>query len=389
MSSPVKPQARLTVFENARMQIRPLPDSNHVNIGALAGSFGNVTNSYKFYWILSLLDAVQEHHQRKIAIDWLLSRMVANVWHPVHYFRLQFGKSDKLTKCVESVKSETELGIDAPIADVTSACGQLSKGSHARRLRDELARYVPYRFIRPFFASETQGLKDHEVNPRIAELAVKNYRRALPPMYRFDGDDIEFSDAWFMYLAEHLEVIRGFTYWHLVLYLQSKNPNVGNIASKLTRPVARDLAEGKEFWRLAFKEQVSPRCIYSGIELSSTAFSLDHFLPWSFVAHDALWNLCPTIAEINSAKGDRLPAIDRYLGAFIGSQFDSVKRVAPFCREALLEDYSLLFGVGSRAELLVIDRDDFCTRLENQLRPQFQIATNCGFPPGWVYAAKG
>ena len=371
------------------MQLGPLPDSNHVNIGALAGSFGNVTNSYKFYWILSLLDAVQEQHHRTIAIDWLLSRMVANAWHPVHYFRLQFGKSDKLTKCVESVKLETNLSIDAPIADVTSASRQLSKASRARRERDELARYVPYRFMRPFFASETEGLKDHEVNSRIAELAAKNHGSSQPPMYRFIRDDIELSDAWFMYLAEHLEVIRGFTYWHLVLYLQSRNPNVGNIAGKLTPPVARDLAEGKKFWRLAFRHQAPLRCIYSGIELSEEAFSLDHFLPWSFVAHDALWNLCPTLAEINSAKGDRLPAIEKYLRAFAATQFDTVKLVAPFCPEKMLEDYSLLFGAGSPAELLSLDRDDFCTRLENQLRPQYQIAANCGFPQGWVYTAKG
>ena len=36
-------------------------------------------------------------------------------------------------------------------------------------------------------------------------------------------------------------------------------------------------------------------------------FQLDHYLPWSFVGHDRLWNLVPVSAEANRQKGDRLP----------------------------------------------------------------------------------
>ena len=140
------------------MKIGPLPTSKDINIGALAGSFGNVTNSYKFFWALALLDAIQEHHQRNVSMEWLLSRMVAKVWHPVHYFRLQFGKSDKLTNCADLVKAETSLTADASLADVTITCHELQRTSPAFRQRDELGRFVPYRFIRPFFAAETQGL---------------------------------------------------------------------------------------------------------------------------------------------------------------------------------------------------------------------------------------
>ncbi len=370
------------------MLIGSLPESNDVNIGAVAGSFGNVTNSYKFYWALAILDAVHEQHQRTVSVDWLLSRMVARVWHPVHYFRLQFGKSDKLTRCADLVKGETSLTSDSSVADVTAACAGIPRSSPAGRQRDELGRYVPFRFIRPFFAAETKGLQEHEVNPRLRVLAEQSFRAARPPLYRFLNAEIEFSEAWFVYLLEHVEVLRGFVNWHLLRYLQARNPNVGNISGKLAPPEARDLTDAKRFWRAAIKDSAAGRCIYSGLGLPATGFSVDHFLPWSFVAHDAMWNLCPTLPEVNSAKGDWLPDLGRYLRPFVSVQYKALQHVGPGCAESLLEDYALLFATGSRNELLAVSEQDFGSRLENALRPQFQIAANCGFPGEWIYAMK-
>jgi HNH endonuclease len=44
------------------------------------------------------------------------------------------------------------------------------------------------------------------------------------------------------------------------------------------------------------------------------AFSIDHFLPWSFVAHDLLWNLTPVFGTTNSKKGDALPNAKHVIG---------------------------------------------------------------------------
>ncbi len=370
------------------MQIGCLPQVKQLDIGAFAGSFGNVTNSYKFYWALAILDAVHEHQHRLVSVDWLLSRMVARVWHPVHYFRLQFGKTDKLTRCADLVRAETSLTADSTIAHVTAACTSISSFSPAGRQRDLLGRFVPFRFIRPFFAVETQGLKDHEVNPRLRNLAEQNFRAERPPLYRFVNAEIEFSEAWFLYLLEHVEVLRGFVNWNLLRYLQARNPNVSNISGKLAPPETRDLTDARRFWRVAISDSGADRCIYSGLGLPATGFSVDHFLPWSFVAHDAMWNLCPTLPEVNSAKGDWLPDPEQYLQPFVAMQYKALQRVGPQCPESLLEDYALFFATGSRNELLAVSENDFRSRLENALRPQFQIATNCGFPGEWVYARK-
>lgn len=58
--------------------------------------------------------------------------------------------------------------------------------------------------------------------------------------------------------------------------------------------------------------------------LSPTSFALDHFLPWSFVVHDRLWNLLPADPRANSAKGDHVP--DRgYIEDFVRIQHAGLK----------------------------------------------------------------
>jgi len=66
------------------------------------------------------------------------------------------------------------------------------------------------------------------------------------------------------------------------------------------------------------KEKV--RCIYSDEIIDPGNYALDHFIPWSYLAHDQLWNLVPCIPEVNSAKGNHLPRLENYLAGFIERQ---------------------------------------------------------------------
>lgn len=46
--------------------------------------------------------------------------------------------------------------------------------------------------------------------------------------------------------------------------------------------------------------------IYIGQILTENDISIDHFVPWSYVAHDEMWNLNPTTKSINSSKRNNL-----------------------------------------------------------------------------------
>ena len=118
------------------------------------------------------------------------------------------------------------------------------------------------------------------------------------------------------------------------------------------------------------------------------AFSLDHFVPWSFVMHDGLWNIIPTFKDINSAKNDRLPNLDKYLESFCKNHYDAFTYMKNKSEDNLkirryLEDYLSVGGRLNSEEILHHDvevgQEVFVDTLKQAIHPIYQIAYNQGF----------
>lgn len=375
------------------MEQSNLPYSPGVPVQFLAASFNHVTNSYKFYWLLAILDHIKETQSPIININSLIARMVGNAWYPTNYFRLSFGKQDRLSQIALAIKSETDLPVDANKRDViATALAYTNERSQASSAIKSLERYVPYRFLQPFFSTQLQGIKDDQKSKITQQLAEQSFSDLHSPcLYKFvhlkTGMAIEINPLWFAYLQAHLSIVTGFCLWHLLNYLQKNNPNVPNIAGKLFEPGQRKLSSCREFWQEAFRRLGTITCIYSGMIMDGSDFSLDHFLPWSFVTHDLLWNIIPTPKVVNSAKSDRLPAFDRYFGSFAQLQYVAVQRVVKNKKAKLIEDYILLCKKQSAAELQVMPFTDFRSILQDTIAPQIQIARNMGFASNWSYVS--
>jgi CRISPR/Cas system Type II protein with McrA/HNH and RuvC-like nuclease domain len=104
----------------------------------------------------------------------------------------------------------------------------------------------------------------------------------------------------------------------------------------------RDLKTAKSFWNIAI-EQTEIRCIYSQSLMINGEISIDHFVPWSYVTHDLLWNLSPTTGAINSSKGNNLPSTSLYLDAFAKLQYKAFIKVYKYGKKGLLENFSIVF----------------------------------------------
>lgn len=128
------------------------------------------------------------------------------------------------------------------------------------------------------------------------------------------------------------------------------------------------------------------RCIYSGETLKPDNISLDHYLPWSFVAHNQLWNLIPTIATINSAKSNNLPS-DRYFSDFVTTQHlgltISRKQTTENKWTKCIESYILDLRISDKNNLLKLEilRGAY----EATLTPLTSLAVSQGFMAGWSY----
>lgn len=369
-----------------------LPLSSHLPISSLAACFDNVTNSYKFYWFLSILEHIKEEQSRIISINSLLGRMVASVWYPHFYFRLSFGKQDRLVNLVDALDEQNNLPIDSTrkfIIETTKP--HLEKFDSIGKEIFSLANYVPYRFLRPFFSKKLRGVNDWEINRRIATLANTSFDNSkLPCLYKFVSQPnhaIEINPDWFNYIQQHISILTGFCLWHLINYLQKNNPNTPNIASKLFEPQRRDLRNAKSFWKTFLKQTGQISCIYSDQIIQDEDFSLDHFIPWRFVAHDLLWNIIPTPKSVNSAKSDNLPDYLLYFDSFAELQHQAVKIVSKTSQNSkMLEDHILLFKVDNLKDFQTMNFHHFRKTMHNVMAPQFQIAINMGFSSEWKYS---
>lgn len=70
-----------------------LPYSNDIPVSKLASAFGNTSATYKFYWLLSIIEMV-EQAQLTLSKRALFARMIGNSWYTVNYFHVFFGKQD-------------------------------------------------------------------------------------------------------------------------------------------------------------------------------------------------------------------------------------------------------------------------------------------------------
>lgn len=307
----------------------------------------------------------------------IVTRMVANAWYPIHYFKLSFGKSDSLYGIVNQLHKGINIPIDAGVEAVIEGIKSYNESPFVKKLLRTLTLYVPYKFLSPWLGSST----DREIVRRSQMLE----NDCLYSIHK-EGTDfyININPKWNDFLHRHYNVLMDFAYWNLTLFLQARNPNVPAIPNKLIRPEIRNsLTAQHHYWNDIIRLSGPVNCIYTGRELYINEYDLDHFIPWSFVSHDLLWNLIPADGSINSSKSNRLPDLNIYLPKLASMQLHGLKTFIKSGKSPdILEDF---ISLGYTANELVNMSDvEFLNVFERTFTPMNQIALNIGFET-WKY----
>ena len=175
----------------------------------------------------------------------------------------------------------------------------------------------------------------------------------------------------------------------MILYLQRRNPSVPGISDKLYPPQERKLEKVKKYWKLLSEIETFHE-IYGGTVITKNNISIDHFVPWSYVAHDEFWNLHPTTRSINSSKSNNLPDWENYFKPLADLEYhsyrmiwtyDKVKSEFQKCAREHLNSPEIehkLYRPG-------LNPDMFRAQLSEVIYPVYQSAKNCGFRE-WVYS---
>lgn len=338
-----------------------LPKSQKIPVNLLAACFNHKVATYKYYWLLSIVE-LNERGNSVISKKDLFSRMISNAWYTVNYFHISFGEQDLIQDAIKALVHIESISIDEKKERIFKKLSN-SINSETNRTLWHFDKNVPHWFLSPWFSKQSEKI-----------IYEKSKRFENDCLYALHIEYIEINPCWRDYIIENSKILKDFCYWNLVLFLQTKNPNVPDIPNKLIKPAKRNSLgrQRKDFWDLVFCQIGSLKCIYSGKDLTIGDYAVEHFIPYSFVSHDLIWNLIPADKSFNSSKSDKLPPLEKYFNPFFTLQkaaIEIVKDINP--NSKLLEDYLTIFPN--------LDNSFSEEKFREVIQPLITIASNNGF----------
>ncbi len=370
----------------------PHPENEKLNIGYLSRLFDNTTNCYKFFWFQAILNKLDGESNR-FTFDELINEMIADAWYMVTEFYLRLGPvgvKDNLEEAVKYIHNNYGF-LSSEKKEKILEFLHNSDDKKLMKYKADLTLNVPYRLQTPFYDEITIGssLWNGSKNNLIDEINRQHRLMYYFLMVSGLGSVIEVDTAWAEYLFKHKEILKGWTQLKLIQYLQNKNPSVPGIADKLEAPASRDIDRVRKYWRLIIQIDPTLRDIYGEIALENENISIDHFVPWQYVAHDELWNLHPTTKSINSSKSNSLPSWKLYFNSLGELEYRAYELKAQ--NELVAHEFQKiapyhLNNQEIRNQLYAdgLDRCSFIGRLEHVIKPVYEAAQMSGFKE-WKY----
>lgn len=346
-----------------------IPHHSILPISHLASSLKNTSATYKFYWLISIVEEI-ENSQTIITKNKLFTRMVSNAWYTVNYFKLSFGKQDVIHDAVELIKDFEKIMIDEKREILNIKIGN-SLNANTKNVLNHFDKNVPHWFLSPWFP-KLKTESDNQHKNRIYENSQKFENNTIYALYK---NEIIINPAWYDYFKINAKLIKDFCYWNLALFLQSRNPNVPDIPNKLIKPATRNplTDQRNKYWKNVFQHDGFVECIFTNekLYLNDNNFALDHFIPHAFVSHDLIWNLIPINLNFNSRKSDKLPLMEKHFDKFYSLQkhaFEINKSINP--KSKYMEEYLTIFPT---------ENDFPKNKFKDTIQPLITIAHNNGF----------
>ncbi len=129
-------------------------------------------------------------------------------------------------------------------------------------------------------------------------------------IYEFDldKDGLTLNRSVHRFMMKHKHELERLNYYAWAKFLESINDDVNVLAGiieklELASPERTDLSLYRE---LLSHEKYGKNCFYCGQKLSGE-IHVDHFIPWSFIENDKIWNLVLSCPTCNESKKDKLP----------------------------------------------------------------------------------
>lgn len=286
---------------------------------------------YKFYWLEAIVDLISEN-VTETTFNEIIDEMICNAWYSVREFHIHLSGlgpngevRDGLERAVLKLAELSDLPANASKVQIRNAIRW--HDAELYKAKEQLTHMVPYRAMAGFFASS--GMDDVPWNStvKMAETisTFNNEISALP--YTLGNTsklakEVRFHPDWIRMIQDYTVSILGWIQYEKVKWLQNNNPEVPGLVYKLL-PMdekMRKLGKVRNLWEGILSMQ-NIQDVFTGKLIIPKQYDIDHFIPWSFVMNDELWNLMPIDSSLNSAKSNRLPQWDPFFRRFSDNQY--------------------------------------------------------------------
>ena len=358
-----------------------LPHSDILDIAHFSRLFDNKSECYKLFWFQAIARKIKEGH-KIITFEALIDEMIADAWYMVSEYHLNLGPNDALERVVHRLSEISHMKSSEKkevILEYLAAC----EDKEVTAMKRTLSQNVPYRLQAPFM--ESMKGKEWSRSGKNLAARINQEKRLIYYFLQFCGlnTQIQIQTEWANYIERNYEIIQGWIELNLIQYLQRRNPSVPGIVDKLSLPKERNLEKVKKYWKMIVS--IKPVYeIYREKPLNEKNISIDHFVPWSYVAHDELWNLTPTTRSINSSKSNSLPDWNFYFPMLCKSEYLSYKLMWEYpeihtafekCAREHLNNQEIRYKLYQQG----LSEREFSERLEEIILPVYKSAKSMGF----------
>ena len=304
---------------------------NSLDIQSFALMLKDPSYCYKFYWLEAIVHLISEGVS-ETTFDVIIDEMICNAWYSVREFHIHLSGlgsdgnvRDGLERAILRLSELSDLPSNASKVEIKNEIKKHNKELY--NAKEQLTHMVPYRALAGFFTNAGDTNVCWNSIRRITAYveAFNSNKEALP--YTFGtssklSKEVRFHPDWIRMIQDNTVSILGWIQYEKVRWLQNNNPEVPGLVYKLA-PMdekMRKLGKVRMLWK-GILDLHEVRDVFTDEPVQPKSYDIDHFIPWSFVMNDELWNLMPMDSSLNSAKSNRLPQWDPFFQRFSGNQY--------------------------------------------------------------------
>lgn len=367
---------------------------NELDIEGFSYMMKDPSYCYKFYWLEAIVQLIAEN-KKSATYDEIINEMIANAWYSVVEFHIHLSGiwknglvKDNLEKAVLKLHGLSQLSNSASKLEIKNEIRRFDKELHTEKMY--LTQNVPYKALSGF---ANRGPERININSSAGRMMAYYNRLSSiqgPLPYIFGDENglrrmIFFQDSWIKLIQDNTVSILGWIQYEKVRWLQNNNPEIPGLVYKLA-PLdekLRKLSYVRKLWD-GILDMTSIPDVFGDKLIDKRQYAVDHFIPWSFVMNDELWNLIPIDVSLNSCKSNKLPKWDKFFRKFAENQYimyqfvqdkSGIRRLYEHCyRDNLHSIWASqeLYRKGN-------SKEKFCCILESNMRPVYESARRQGY----------